>query len=197
MVVVFVLLAVLGDLAAGLVVATAIPLAMLGAFWAMRAFGVSGNLMSLGAIDFGLVVDGAVVIVEGALATMAARKLGARAALEHEARAVGSPIALGVFIVGVVYAPILLLEGVEGKMFRPMAWTVLFALGTALVLTFTWVPVVASLALRRIPHARIVVDPARAAPLRPRARHPLAPARRCARARHRAFGRGRGVMATI
>lgn len=150
LVVVLVLLAVLGDVAAGLVVATAIPLAMLGAFWAMRAFGVTGNLMSLGAIDFGLVVDGAVVIVEGALATMAARKMGARAALEHEARAVGSPIALGVFIVGVVYAPILLLEGVEGKMFRPMAWTVLFALGTALVLTFTWVPVVASIALRRI-----------------------------------------------
>ena len=152
-IVIVVLLLLLGDLAAGIVVATTIPLAMLGAFALMRAIGLSGNLMSLGAIDFGLVVDGAVVMVEGTLAAMAARKLGARSALGEESRSVGRPIAFGVFIIGVVYLPILLLEGVEGKMFRPMALTVLFALGTALVLTFTWVPALASLLLRKT-HAR-------------------------------------------
>jgi cobalt-zinc-cadmium resistance protein CzcA len=148
-VVVVVLLLMLGDVVAGLVVATTIPLAMLGAFGLMRAFGLSGNLMSLGAIDFGLVVDGAVVVVEGALAAMAARRMTASEALVHEARVVGQPIAFGIFIVGLVYVPILLLQGVEGKMFRPMALTVLFALGTALVLTFTWVPALTSLLLRR------------------------------------------------
>jgi cobalt-zinc-cadmium resistance protein CzcA len=148
-VVVVVLLIFLGDFAAGLVVATTIPLSMLGAFALMKTFGTSGNLMSLGAIDFGLVVDGAVVVVEGALAAMAASKLTARAALAREAIAYGGPIAFGVFIIAVVYMPVLLLEGVEGKMFRPMAWTVLFALGTALVLSFTWVPVLASLLVRR------------------------------------------------
>jgi cobalt-zinc-cadmium resistance protein CzcA len=148
-IVVVLLLILLGDLSAGLVVATTIPLAMLGAFTLMRVVGITGNLMSLGAIDFGLVVDGAVVVVEGALAAMATRKVLAREALDHEARVVGKPIAFGVFIVGLVYVPILLLEGVEGKMFRPMAFTVLFALGTALVLTFTWVPALSSLLLRR------------------------------------------------
>jgi cobalt-zinc-cadmium resistance protein CzcA len=148
-VVIVVLLLMLGDFAAGLVVATTIPIAMLGAFALMNVFGITGNLMSLGAIDFGLVVDGAVVVVEGALATMALQRVTADKALVHEARAVGKPIAFGVFIVGLVYVPILLLEGVEGKMFRPMAFTVLFALGTALVMTFTWVPALASLLLRK------------------------------------------------
>ena len=147
-VVVIVLLLFLGDLRAGLVVASTIPLAMLGAFALMSAFGMSGNLMSLGAIDFGLVVDGPVVVVEGALTSMALRQLGAREAVAREGAAVGGPIAFGVFIVGVVYVPVLLLEGVEGKMFRPMAWTVLFALGTALVLAFTWVPVATSMFIR-------------------------------------------------
>jgi cobalt-zinc-cadmium resistance protein CzcA len=149
-IVVAVLLLFLGDGAAGLVVATAIPLSMLGAFALMQALGLSGNLMSLGAIDFGLVVDGAVVVVEGALAAMAARKLSAREALAEEGAAVGGPVAFGVVIIAVVYLPVLLLEGVEGKMFRPMAITVLFALGTALVLSFTWVPVAASVLLRTI-----------------------------------------------
>jgi cobalt-zinc-cadmium resistance protein CzcA len=149
-VVILVLLLMLGDVVAGLVVATTIPLAMLGAFALMRVFGITGNLMSLGAIDFGLVVDGAVVVVEGALTAMAARRATSGEALVHEARAVGKPIAFGVFIVGLVYVPILLLEGVEGKMFRPMAFTVLFALGTALVLTFTWVPALAAVLLRKV-----------------------------------------------
>lgn len=152
-VVIVVLLLMLGDLAAGLVVATTIPIAMLGAFALMSAFGVTGNLMSLGAIDFGLVVDGAVVVIEGALAAMAMHRVPADQALAQEARAVGQPIAFGVFIVGLVYVPILLLDGVEGKMFRPMAFTVLFALGTAFALTFTWVPALASMVLRKF-HAK-------------------------------------------
>jgi cobalt-zinc-cadmium resistance protein CzcA len=151
LVVVIVLFLMLGDAPAGLVVATVIPLSMLGAFALMRVFGITGNLMSLGAIDFGLIVDGAVVVVEGALATMAVRKARARDALVHEAETAGRPIAFGVLIVAIVYVPVLLLDGVEGKMFRPMAMTVLFAILTALVLTFTWVPALASVALRRAP----------------------------------------------
>jgi cobalt-zinc-cadmium resistance protein CzcA len=147
-VVALVLLVFLGDLRAGLVVASAIPLAMLAAFGCMNAAGLSGNLMSLGAIDFGLVVDGAVVVVEGALATMAARRVSAGVALVDEARAKGRPLALAMVILSVVYIPVLMLEGVEGKLFRPMALTVLFALGAALVLSFTWIPAIASALLR-------------------------------------------------
>lgn len=149
-VVIVVLLLLLGDLRAGLVVATTIPLAMLGAFAFMSLSGTTGNLMSLGAIDFGLVVDGAVVVVEGALAAMAAQKVDAASALASEARIVGRPLAYGVVIIAIVYVPVLLLEGVEGKLFRPMALTVLFALATAVALTFTWVPALASIALGRV-----------------------------------------------
>lgn len=149
LVVALVLLLFLGDLRAGLLVATVIPLAMLGAFGFMQLLGLSGNLMSLGAIDFGLVVDGAVVIVEGALAGMAAQGWSGRTAIEHDTEKFGSAIAFGVLIIGVVYVPVLMLEGVEGKMFRPMALTVLFALGTALVLTFTWVPALGALLLTK------------------------------------------------
>lgn len=149
-VVAFVLLIMLGDLTAGIVVASAIPLAMLGAFTLMDMTGQTGNLMSLGAIDFGLVVDGAVVMVEGALATMTAKKISGHEAMVNIGHEVGRPVAFGVFIISIVYAPILLLEGVEGRTFRPMAWTVLFALLTALVLTFTWVPAIGSLVIRKI-----------------------------------------------
>lgn len=149
-IVAFVLFLLLGDVRAGLVVASAIPLAMLGAFACMRLAGLTGNLMSLGAIDFGLVVDGAVVVVEGAMATMTLRRMTMPHALAHEGRSVGRPVVFGVLIIGLVYVPVLTLQGVEGKMFRPMALTVLFALGTALVLTFTWIPVAASLVMRKI-----------------------------------------------
>ncbi len=149
-VVALVLLLMLGDLRAGLVVASVIPLAMLGAFSLMRVFGVSGNLLSLGAIDFGLVVDGAVVVVEGALATMAAQQLSGKQAMARVAGEVGKPVTMAVLIIAVVYVPVLLLEGVEGRMFRPMALTVLFALGTALVLTFAWVPAIGGLLLRGV-----------------------------------------------
>ncbi len=148
LVVALVLLLMLGDFRAGLLVASVIPLSMLGAFALMYATGVSGNLLSLGAIDFGLVVDGAVVVVEGALAAMAARKLTGRAAMGAVAGEVGRPVTIAVLIIAIVYVPVLLLEGVEGKMFRPMALTVLFAIGTALILTFTWVPAIGSLVLK-------------------------------------------------
>lgn len=153
LVVAFVLFLFLGDWRAGLLVATVIPLAMLGAFGLMHTFDLTGNLMSLGAIDFGLVVDGGVVVVEGALATMLASKVSGRIALQEDARKFGSAIAFGVLIIAVVYVPVLLLEGVEGKMFRPMALTVLFALVTALVLTFTWVPALGALLLTKV-HAK-------------------------------------------
>jgi heavy metal efflux system protein len=150
LVVALVLLLFLGDWRAGLLVATVIPLSMLGAFGMMQAFGLSGNLMSLGAIDFGLVVDGAVVMVEGALATMAAHKWSSRVAMQKDAEKFGAAIAFGVLIIAVVYVPVLLLQGVEGKMFRPMALTVLFALGTAFILTFTWVPALGASLLSKV-----------------------------------------------
>ncbi|MEZ4220913.1 MAG: CusA/CzcA family heavy metal efflux RND transporter [Polyangiaceae bacterium] len=149
LVVALVLLLMLGDLRAGLLVASVIPLSMLGAFLLMQQTGVSGNLLSLGAIDFGLVVDGAVVIVEGALAAMATRKLSGRDAMGTVAGEVGRPVTMAVVIIAIVYLPVLLLEGVEGKLFRPMALTVLFAIGTALVLTFTWIPAMGGLVLKR------------------------------------------------
>lgn len=156
LIVALVLFLFLGDWRAGLVVASVIPLSMLGAFALMEALGLSGNLMSLGAIDFGLVVDGAVVLVEGALATMTLHQLDVRSALNRDAQKYGKAVAFGVLIIAVVYVPVLLLQGVEGKMFRPMGLTVLFALLTALVLTFTWVPALASLVLTKAHH----VEPA-------------------------------------
>jgi len=148
-----VLFLMLGNWRAGLIVASVIPLSMLGAFWLMYYLGVSGNLLSLGAIDFGLVVDGSIVIIEGALAAMAAHKLDARRALARVGAEVGRPVSLAVGIIALVYVPVLLLEGVEGKMFRPMALTVLFALGTAFVLTFTWVPTLGALILQSEVHS--------------------------------------------
>ncbi len=149
--VVAVLLVFLGNLRAGLIVASAIPLSMLLAFFGMVQGRISANLMSLGAIDFGLIVDGAVVLVENIVrrmggregATKTMRQLTAEAA--HE---VVRPIAFGVGIIILVYLPILTLGGVEGKMFKPMAWTVVFALTSSLLLTLTLIPVLASLLLR-------------------------------------------------
>ncbi|HSO32207.1 MAG TPA: CusA/CzcA family heavy metal efflux RND transporter [Labilithrix sp.] len=148
-----VLFLTLVNLRAGAVVAMAIPLALVGAFIGMWAFGVSGNLISLGAIDFGLVVDGAIIIVENALRRMAERReeLG-RPLVDAERRdivfsassEVRSATAFGEVIIALVYVPILALQSVEGRMFRPMAMTVLFALATAFVLSLTLVPAVAS-----------------------------------------------------
>jgi cobalt-zinc-cadmium resistance protein CzcA len=145
-----VLFLLLGNFRAGLIVALAIPLSMLAAAIAMYCAGLSGNLMSLGAIDFGLLVDGAVVVIENVVrrrAEMPHRPVGL---VVHEAaREVARPVTFAVAIITVVYLPILSLQGVEGKMFRPMALTVIFALIASLVLTLTLMPVLASFLLRR------------------------------------------------
>lgn len=146
--VVLVLFLLLGDLRAGLVVASVIPLAMLGAFGGLYLTGYSGNLMSLGAIDFGLIVDGSIVVVEAIVGAAVLDKAGLRAAVVARAGSVAGPVLLAVGILLLVYLPILALWGVEGKLFRPMAASVLFALGTALILTFTYVPALASLVVR-------------------------------------------------
>ena len=146
--VIVVLLLLLGNLRAGLVVAAAIPLSMLMAFAGMRLLGLSGNLMSLGAIDFGLIVDGAVVMIENVL--RARGEHPGRAALDaiREATAeVARPILFAVAIIIMVYLPVLALEGVAGKMFRPMAITVILALAGSLVLTMTLMPALAAIAL--------------------------------------------------
>lgn len=142
------LLALLGDLRAGLLVASVIPLAMLGAFTGLAFFGLTGNLMSLGAIDFGLVVDGTIVVVESALAMHATGDRGA--AVASRARAVARPVLFAVGLLLMAWLPVLAMTGTEGRLFQPMAITVLLALGTALILTFTWVPAIGAWALR--PH---------------------------------------------
>ncbi len=148
--VIAVLFAFLGNFRAGLIVASIIPLSMLLAFTGMVQSGIAANLMSLGAIDFGLVVDGAVVVIENLARHRSGpegrdktlRQLTAEAT--HE---VVRPVTFGKLIVILVYVPILTLGGIEGKMFRPMAWTVLFALVGSLLLTLTLIPVMASLFL--------------------------------------------------
>jgi len=154
--VIVVLFLLLRNLRAGLLTASVIPLSMLGAFIGMRAAGVSGNLMSLGAIDFGLIVDGAVIVVENVVRLIAERshRLGraldaderTAAVLEGCREVLGSTV-FGVTIISIVYLPILTLTGIEGKMFGPMALTVLFALGGSLLLALTLIPVLASLLL--------------------------------------------------
>lgn len=151
-----ILLLLLGNLRGALVVAVAIPLSMLFAIIAMNRFGISGNLMSLGAIDFGLIVDGAVVMIENAVRRLAEARQQADHKLDrHEvrhsvwesSREVAKPTAFAVTIITVVYLPILALEGTEGKMFKPMAFTVVFALLGALLLTLTLIPALASMVL--------------------------------------------------
>jgi cobalt-zinc-cadmium resistance protein CzcA len=155
--VVAVLLLLLGNWRAALIVACAIPLAFLFAITGMARFGISGNLMSLGAIDFGLIIDGAVVIVENIVRQLGQRQHQLGRALTTEERAhvvltaskqVGSPMFFGVVIITVVYIPILALTGIEGKMFHPMALTVMLALGGALVLALTLMPALCSFLLR-------------------------------------------------
>ncbi len=149
--VIAVLFAFLGNVRAGLIVAAAIPLSMLFAFDAMLRFGIAGTLMSLGAIDFGLVVDSSVILVENAERRLAEAK-DDRSVLQVVRDAsveVRKPTLFGELIIMVVYLPILTLEGVEGKLFRPMALTVIFALLGSAILSMTVMPVLASYALRR------------------------------------------------
>lgn len=154
--VIVVLLVLLGNWRGALIVASAIPLSMLFAIGMMNQWGISGNLMSLGAIDFGLIVDGAVVMIENAVRRLAeAREHAGKTLSRHDVRhvvwesskEVAKPTAFAVSIITVVYLPILALEGTEGKMFKPMAFTVVFALLGALALTLTLVPALASLFL--------------------------------------------------
>ena len=154
LIVIFVLVLFLGNFRAGLIVASAIPLALLFAMALMNLFGVSANLMSLGAIDFGLIVDGAVIIVEATLHHLALKKTETaftQKQMDEEvyqsASAIRSSAAFGEIIILIVYIPILTLTGIEGKMFRPMAQTVGFAILGALILSLTYIPMMCALFL--------------------------------------------------
>jgi cobalt-zinc-cadmium resistance protein CzcA len=153
--VVIMLFLLLGDFRAGLIVAAAIPLSAMCAFIAMRYAGVSANLMSLGAVDFGVIVDGAVVMIENAVRSASRYqrefpgKSVPKSVFKESAQEVGTPILFAGLIVIIVFLPILSLQGVEGKMFRPMAFTFMSALTGALVLSVTVMPVMASLFLAR------------------------------------------------
>lgn len=160
LIVIFVLILFLGNLRGGLVVASVIPLSMLFAVAMMNLFGVSGNLMSLGAIDFGLIVDGAVIIVESVLHRIKQSKHHhqgitklSSAQMDKEvgesAKKMMNSAAFGQIIILVVYLPLWTLVGVEGKMFTPMAQTVSFAILGAFLLSLTYVPMMSALALSR------------------------------------------------
>lgn len=156
LIVIFVLVIFLGNLRAGLIVASAIPLALLFALGMMNVFGVSANLMSLGAIDFGLIVDGAVIIVEAVLHHLGLRKSTQKLTqteMDEEvflsASKIRNSAAFGEIIILIVYIPILTLAGIEGKMFTPMAKTVGFAILGALVLSLTYIPMMSALVLSK------------------------------------------------
>ncbi|MFM7006977.1 MAG: CusA/CzcA family heavy metal efflux RND transporter [Flavobacteriales bacterium] len=155
LIVIFVLVLLLGNFRAGLIVASVIPLAMLFAISLMNIFGVSGNLMSLGALDFGLIVDGAVIIVESTLHLLQHRRSKQLNQQEMDAEVYNSAskfsksAVFGQIIILVVYLPILALVGIEGKMFKPMAQTVIFAILGALILSLTYVPMISSMVLSK------------------------------------------------
>ena len=168
LIVVFVLVLFLGNLRAGFIVASVIPLAMLFAVILMNLFGVSGNLMSLGALDFGLIVDGAVIIVEAVMHGLShhfklnnGQVLSKQKMDEEVGQTSGKMMNAAVFgqlIILIVYLPIFSLQGIEGKMFKPMAQTVAFALIGAFVLSLTYVPMMSALFLRNISHAPNFAD---------------------------------------
>jgi cobalt-zinc-cadmium resistance protein CzcA len=149
--VIAVLFAFLGNVRAGLIVASAIPLSMLFAVTIMQQVGIAGSLMSLGAIDFGLIVDSSVVMVENCVRHLAEDRSGRSklAIIRDAAVEVRMPTMFGELIIMIVYLPILTLQGIEGKLFRPMALTVIFALTASLVLSLTLMPVLASYGLSR------------------------------------------------
>ena len=157
LIVFIVLIIFLGNVRAGLIVASVIPLAMLFAFILMRVFGVSANLMSLGAIDFGIVVDGSIVILEWMLAHIYSRRLMGRTLsaeeMDREVEAGAGHVArsatFAVLIILIVFFPLLTLTGIEGKYFTPMAKTLVFCIIGALILSLTYVPMMASLFLKR------------------------------------------------
>ncbi|MBD3581903.1 CusA/CzcA family heavy metal efflux RND transporter [Flavobacterium selenitireducens] len=155
LIVIFILVLLLGNWRAGLVVASVIPLSLLFAISMMKLFGVSGNLMSLGAIDFGLIVDGAVIIVEAIVHRLQRLNTGKLSRQQMDAQVysaaskIRSSAAFGELIILIVYLPILALTGIEGKMFGPMAQTVSFAILGAFLLSLTYVPMMSSLTLQR------------------------------------------------
>ena len=171
LIVIFVLVLFLGNFRAGLIVASVIPLAMLFAIILMNTFGVSGNLMSLGALDFGLIVDGAVIIVEAVMHSISKRQLTSinkqnsklldselpihlsQREMDNEVNVSSSKMmnsaVFGQIIILVVYLPIFTLQGIEGKMFKPMAQTVAFALLGAFVLSLTYIPMMSALFLSK------------------------------------------------
>ena len=181
LIVIFVLVIFLGNWRAGLVVASVIPLSMLFAFGMMKTFGIDGNLMSLGAIDFGMIVDSAVIIVEAVVthintghfsqpevraAYLAQSQNGGAATpfaltqkqmdeeVHFSASRIRQSAAFGEIIIMIVYIPLMTLVGIEGKMFRPMALTVFFAILGAFILSLTYVPMASSLMLSRKVHTR-------------------------------------------
>lgn len=157
LIVFLVLIVFLGNVRAGIIVASVIPLAMLFGFIMMRVFGVSANLMSLGAIDFGIVVDGSIVILEGILAHIYGKRLAGKhlspqemdAEVVHGATQVARSATFAVLIILIVFFPILTLNGIEGKYFTPMAKTLVFCIIGALFLSLTYVPMMASIFLKR------------------------------------------------
>ena len=179
--VIVVLLLLLGNLRGGLLVAFSIPVSMLVALTAMERFGVSGNLMSLGAVDFGIIVDGSIVIIENIVRHIRKHAADERTPhLEKVRRAcheVARPVVFAVGIITIVYLPVLALRGIEGKMFVPMALTVVFAMAGSLVCALTLMPVLATFFLKRVSEkdpfllriARRIYDPA----LRATIAHPV------------------------
>ncbi|MGB1015864.1 MAG: efflux RND transporter permease subunit, partial [Nannocystaceae bacterium] len=153
--VIAILFVFLGNLRAGLIVALAIPLSMLLAFNAMLRFGIAGSLMSLGAIDFGLVVDSSLIMVENATRRLGEDQSGrsVREIVRDAAVEVRKPTLFGELIIAIVYLPILALEGVEGRLFQPMALTVIFALAGSMLVSMTLMPVLASYVLTKAPKA--------------------------------------------
>lgn len=169
LIVIFVLVLFLGNLRAGLIVASAIPLSMLFALGMMNVFGVSANLMSLGAIDFGLIVDGAVIIVEAVFHRITYKQLSIdgnklsqkqmdETVFESSKRMMSSA-SFGQIIILIVYLPLLSLIGIEGKMFRPMAQTVSFAILGAFILSLTYIPMASALLLsKKTSHSKNISD---------------------------------------
>ena len=166
LIVVFVLVLFLGNFRAGLIVASAIPLSMLFALGLMNVFGVSANLMSLGAIDFGLIVDGAVIIVESVfhrISTTHSKSELTKSEMDEtvlqSAKRMMNSAAFGQIIILIVYLPILSLIGIEGKMFRPMAQTVSFAIFGAFLLSLTYIPMMSSFFLsKKTSHKKNISD---------------------------------------
>lgn len=159
LIVIFVLVLFLGNLRAGILVASVIPLSMLFAIILMNLFGVSGNLMSLGALDFGLIVDGAVIIVEAVMHRLSHSKQFSKinklsqsemdSEVNYSASKMMNSAVFGQITILIVYLPIFTLQGIEGKMFKPMAQTVAFALTGAFVLSLTYIPMMSTLFLSK------------------------------------------------